>query len=53
LRLAHNKLRAVLDLAVFVGITAGENVASIVLPLDNLNEFAGKKIQDAHRLLLR
>ena len=49
LRLAHDQLRAVLDLLVLVGEAVGQRVARVVGPLDDVDELFLQEIDDGHR----
>ncbi|OPZ11062.1 MAG: hypothetical protein BWZ07_02267 [Alphaproteobacteria bacterium ADurb.BinA280] len=51
LRLAHNQLRAVLDLLVVIRPAVRKRVPRIVGPLDDLDQLAFDEIQNAHACL--
>ena len=51
LRLAHDELRAVLDLLVLVGEAERQRVARVVGPLDDVDELFLDEIDDRHRRL--
>ena len=48
LRLAHDQLRAVLDLLVLVRPAVGERVPRIIGPFDDVDQLAGDDVQQAH-----
>src|SRR6185437_4508325 len=49
LRLAHDELRAVLDLLVLVGEAERQRVARVIGPLDDIDELFLEEVDDRHR----